>query len=172
MPDAMICLIAIDRSSPAPEELYRAASRLRRCEQVCLLHVIPSGRAAEVEAGLRVLRDAARVLHRQARHLSIEARLEIGDPAERAAQLADEIGADLIAVSAHGESDFPYLTGLGRAARATLEQARRPVLLVSPSGAELRRPSRASRRQPRPPSCLPRGGRWSRSPLQTAPAPL
>jgi nucleotide-binding universal stress UspA family protein len=171
MPRAMTCLISIDRGASAAEKLYRAATRLRRCDRVCLLHTIPSGRAAEVEASLRVLREAARALQRLTRDLPVEARLEIGEPAECTARLADEIGADLIVTAAHGESDFPHLTGMGRTARATLSQARRPVLLVSPAGTTLHRPSRASRCQPTsfplPPAC-----RWSRSSLQLSPVPL
>lgn len=167
MPHAMTCLIPIDRGASTPEKLYRAAARLRRCERVCLLHVIPSGRAAEVEAGLRVLRDAARALHRLARDLPVEARLEIGEPAECTARLADEIGADLIVAAAYGESDFPYLTGVGRTARAIIDGSRRPVLLVSPVGATLHRPRRTRRHQP-PSITPPPAGRWSRSSLQRA----
>jgi nucleotide-binding universal stress UspA family protein len=168
----MTCLIEVDRGPGSASRLYHAARRIQECEVVCLLHVIPSGRAAVVEAGQRVLREAARTLHRLDRRLNIEARLEIGEAAERIVSVADAIGADLIVVAAHGEGDFPYLTRLGRTARGALEQGHRPVLLVSPHETQLYRPHPgACRRTPAIPH-VPSARGGASSSLQTSPAPL
>lgn len=169
----MTCLIEINRTTGPPELLYEAARRYRSCGGVCLLHAIASGRPAEVEAGQRVLLEAARAVRRLDRDLSIEARLEIGDTVERLLGVADEIQPALIVMSAHGEGDFPRLSSLGRVARETLERGCRPVLLVSPSGNKLSRPRGPGRRR--------RAGakRFAAAPaarvassLQTAPASL
>ncbi len=149
MERALTCLIELNRSSSAPERLYRAASRLRRCSSVCLLHVVASGRTAEVEAGQRVLRDARRALHRLAPRLAVVARLEIGEGVARLLSVAEEIGADVMVMDAHGDGEFPRVEPIGRQARMVLEQGRRPVLLVSPVSAALRRPRRS-------------GSRWAR----------
>ncbi len=127
----MTCVIAVDRSTGSPERLIQAASHLGPCADVCLVHVIPSGRTAEVEAGQRLLRDAARSVQRLDRTLVVTARMEIGEAAEQIVRVAEELGADLIVMASHGDGDFPYLSGVGRTALATREQARRPVLLVS-----------------------------------------
>jgi nucleotide-binding universal stress UspA family protein len=167
----MTCLIAVDRGSV--ERLYRAATRVRKCEEICLVHVITSGRAAEVEAGQRVLREAARGLHRLESRLRIEAQLEVGGVAGQITQVADERGARLIVMAAYGEDDFPYLAGRGRAAQAVLARTRQPLLLVGPTGAKLHRPRRSSRRR-RVVASPPRQSvlAWGRSPLQTTVAPL
>ena len=123
----MTCVIAVDRSTGSPERLLQAACRLQPCSAVCLVHVIPSGRTAEVEAGQRLLRDAARAVERLERNLAVTARMEIGDAAEQLVRVADELDADLIVMASHGDGDFPYLSGIGRTALATREQAGRPV---------------------------------------------
>jgi nucleotide-binding universal stress UspA family protein len=133
----MTCVIAVDRSTGSPERLLQAASRLGSPESVCLVHVIPSGRTAEVEAGQRLLRDAARSVQRADRTVAVTARLEIGDAAEQLVRVADELDSDVIVMASHGEGDFPYLSGIGRTALATREQAHRPVLLVSSQEAVL-----------------------------------
>jgi hypothetical protein len=140
------CLIEVGHSTPSPERLYRAASRFRRCRAVCLLHVIASGRPAEVEAGRRVLRDAVRAVCRLDRGLVVEGRLEIGNPVERCLTVAEEIDAALIVREAHGDGEFPRLSPVGRGASQTLERSPRPVLLVSAAGDSLHRPRRAARR--------------------------
>jgi nucleotide-binding universal stress UspA family protein len=169
----MTCLIEINRTSPSPALLYEAACRYRRCSRICLVHAIASGRLAEVEAGQRILLEAARAMRRLDRELSIEARLEIGETAERLLRVAEEIQPALIVMSAHGEGDFPRLSSLGRVARATLEHGQRPILLVSPAGNRLHRPHRTGAR--RRVAASPHTGFpavRAASPLQTAPSPL
>jgi nucleotide-binding universal stress UspA family protein len=169
----MTCVIEINRTSPSPALLYEAACRYRRCGEIYLVHAIASGRPAEVEAGQRLLLEAARTLRRLNRELSIEARLEIGETAERLLRVAEEIQPALIVMSAHGEGDFPRLGSLGRVARVTLEQGQRPILLVSPSGNRLCRPQRsAARRRVAASSHYRSPTVRAASPLQTAPSPL
>jgi nucleotide-binding universal stress UspA family protein len=165
----MTCLIEVNRSTLSAGRLYQAARRLRRCATACVVHVIASGRAAEVEAGRRLLREAARALQWLDGELVVAARLEIGETAERIVAVAEESGAALIVMAAHGEGDFPYLTRMGRVAGETLERGLRPVLLVSPVGAKLHRPRR-SRWRVRPQTSA-RPGRAC-APLQTLSAPL
>jgi nucleotide-binding universal stress UspA family protein len=169
MSRAMTCLIEINRSTPSAARLYQAARRLRQCEAVCLVHVIASGRAAEVEAGQRVLREAVRSLRRLDGDAVVTARLEIGDTAERIAAVADEFDAGLIVMGAYGEGDYPYLTRIGRTAGATLARTLRPVLLVSSVGAKLHRPWRSRRSGPIPTAPPPGVALAS---LQTLPSPL
>ena len=143
----MTCLIEINRTTPSLGLLYEAARQYRHCGAICLVHAIASGRPAEVEAGQRVLGEAARALRRRDRDLSIEARLEIGDTAEQLLRVAEEIQPALIVMSAHGEGDFPRLRSLGRVAGETLARGCRPVLLVSPTGNKLFRPRRSGARR-------------------------
>jgi nucleotide-binding universal stress UspA family protein len=169
----MTCLMEINRTSPSPALLYEAACRYRRCGEICLVHAVASGRPAEVEAGQRVLLEAARTLRRLNRELAIETRLEIGETAERLLRVAKEIHPALIVMSAHGEGDFPRLGSLGRVARDTLEQGQRPILLVSPSGNRLCRPHRSeARRRMAAPSPFRSPTLRAASPLQTATSPL
>jgi nucleotide-binding universal stress UspA family protein len=162
----MTCLIEINQTTPSPRLLYEAACRHRECRAVYLVHVIASGRPAEVEAGQRLLAEAARALRRWNQRLSVEARLEIGETAAGLLRVAAEIQPALIVMSAHGEGDFPRLYELGRAARRVLEQGCRPVLFVSPCGDRLRRPRRGPTPPPR--SLVTRAP----SSLQSAAAPL
>lgn len=169
----MICLIEINQTTPSPGVLYEAACRYRECRTVCLVHVIASGRPAEVEVGQRLLLEAARALRRLDRGLSIEARLEIGETADGLLRVADEIDPALIVMNAHGEGDFPRVGAVGRAARRMLAHGCRPVLLVAPSGNRLCRPQRSQARSRATGSLLPRP-RVIRaaSPLQSTAAPL
>jgi nucleotide-binding universal stress UspA family protein len=148
----MTCLIQINRTSTSLAGLYAAASRYRRCRAACLLHVIPSGRPAEVEAGQRVLSEAVRKFRSLDREIRVEGRLEIGAIAEQIVQVAEEIDAALIVMSAYGDGEFPQLGvpllgGLGRVARFALERGRRPVLLVSAADETLYRPGRSRTRR-------------------------
>lgn len=161
----MIGLIEVNRVTSPLAVLYRELSRFPDCRAICLLHVIASGRPAEVESGQRVLRAALRALRALDPKLAVEARLEIGQRGERLLRVAEEIGAGLIVMAAHGEGEFPRLSGAakeggapGRVARGVVEQRGRPVLVVSPGGSKLYQPRRsgprrrqvATRRQPAP----------------------
>jgi len=136
------CLIEVHRAAPPARALYEAARRCGRCDSVCLLYTAASGRPAELEAGKRLLLDSVRALHRLDRRLVVDARLEIGDKAERLLHVAEEIRPELIVISAHGEGEFPRLEAVGRTARTVLEWGCLPVLLVSPKGQELCDPHR------------------------------
>ena len=135
------CLIEINHVTPSIQALYEAACRHGRCRSVCLVHTIASGRSAEVEAGQRLLVEPMRSLRFLDRDLTVEARLEIGDTPERMLELAEEIQADRIVMSAHGEGEFPRLEALGQTAWRVLDRSLVPVLLVSPAGDQLCRPN-------------------------------
>jgi nucleotide-binding universal stress UspA family protein len=53
----------------------------------------------------------------------------VGDPAERLLQAADDLGADLVAVGTHGQSD-PLPQRIGHVARELLRHTRAPIAIV------------------------------------------
>jgi nucleotide-binding universal stress UspA family protein len=82
---------------------------------------------AEEEAGERLLEQAADA----ARLVDAERRVEVGVPAERLADVADEEDAELIVVGSRGRGAFKAAF-LGSVSNSLVGVARCPVLIVPP----------------------------------------
>jgi len=138
--DFLRILCGID-DSPGAREAARIASRLSRelGLPLQLVHVARvsapghltaySGRASEDEqlhAGALLLRDVAGELDLRAEH-----RLEIGEPAERLAQIAEDERAPMVVVGSRGQGGLKSAV-FGSVSRRLATTASCPVIVVPP----------------------------------------
>jgi nucleotide-binding universal stress UspA family protein len=121
-------LVPLDGSELAARILVHARRLLHAPgSTVTLLRVVP--RVEDVETAALVLEEARERL--TARGIPATARVVMGEPARKIAQIAEESGASLIALSTHGAS------GIMRALRGSVAEelltiAPVPVLLANP----------------------------------------
>lgn len=100
-----------------------------------LLAISLSGRTADLHAAEQVLTEAVRALGVEPGP-RFRVRLEIGDPAEVIARVAQEEQASVIMMPAHTDGEFPRLQELGGVAYAVAHRTNIPLLIASPSGLE------------------------------------
>ena len=148
-------LLPVDGSSPSIEAAKKLGGLVDAADaQITTLYVRkPAQRDAEYElmdAETKRRREIARQLEAESVLISANAqlarqglishhqRLAEGDPASEILKMADEIGADLIAMGSHGRSGLLHYF-LGSVARKVFERASCPVLIVRAGAAETER---------------------------------
>ncbi|MBM3457427.1 MAG: universal stress protein [Armatimonadetes bacterium] len=133
----MTTLVPVDGSHSSQEALLYVA-RTRPQDDVLLLHVAPSAREVDLERGRFLLEDGRRTCRELSPELGVEVRLEIGDRAEQLNRVAEETGADLIVLGAHGVNALPKADRVSPQLAEWSGGNRRPVVRVQPDGAWLR----------------------------------
>jgi nucleotide-binding universal stress UspA family protein len=131
-------LVPLD-GSPLSDRVLAQVRRVlhREDAQVVLLHVITDEAAARLyppgENGLVLARKHVEKLRDElvAQGAQAESRVVTGDPAARILEIADEIGADLIAMTTHGRTGLDRFVR-GSVAERVLRHTSRPLLLVNP----------------------------------------
>lgn len=133
-------LVGLDLTEESPEVLRKTAELAATCNaQLSVAHVIEPLTFAyggdmpidlsEVQDQLQI--KAEQELRRLAKNLPCPVTQEhvlVGQPATELHHLADEIGADLIAVGSHGRKGFALL--LGSTSNSVLHGANRDVLAI------------------------------------------
>jgi nucleotide-binding universal stress UspA family protein len=137
----MPTLVPIDGSQSSLEALKYAA-RSRPKGELLLLYVAPSGRPVDLERGRFLLEDGRRTCEGITRDLQVETRLEIGDPRAKLTEVAAEAHCDLVVMGAHGVNATPHVDRLGLNPSELPEGLHPPLVLVLPTGKELRLPGR------------------------------
>ncbi len=121
-------LVPLDGSELAARTLVHACRLLHAPgSMVTLLRVVP--RVEELEAAALVLEELRERL--AADGIPATSRVAVGEPAKRIAQIAEESGASLIALSTHGASGVMRALR-GSVAEEVLSIAPTPVLLANP----------------------------------------
>jgi len=133
-------LVGLDLTEESPEVLCKAAKLASLCEaQLSLAHVIEPltfAYGGDMPIDLSEVQDqlqlkAEQELRRLSKDLSDPSPQEhilVGQPATELHHLADQIGADLIAVGSHGRKGFALL--LGSTSNSVLHGANRDVLAI------------------------------------------
>jgi universal stress protein A len=83
----------------------------------------------ELTVGAQSRMDAFVTAHLDGQDQAVVTRILIGDPVDEIVRYADEVGAAMIVMGAHGYSGFRHLV-LGSTTESTLRHARCPVLCV------------------------------------------
>jgi nucleotide-binding universal stress UspA family protein len=131
----MRVLMVVDAAEQSQALLDYVRTAHENEAEFVLLAVSLSGRTAELQATENVLEEALHALTEEPGG-RFRARLEIGDPAEVIARVAQEEEASVIMMPAHGDGEFPRLQALGGVAHAVAHRTNIPLLIASPSGLE------------------------------------
>jgi nucleotide-binding universal stress UspA family protein len=140
----MKTLVPVD-GSQSSLEAAKYAARIRPHDELILLYVAPSARQGDLERGRFVLGEFLRQCRVVAEAVRIETRLEVGDPQARLPQVAEDAGADLVVIGAHGVNALPQIEEVSPEASVLTEEVRRPVVLVTPTGRDIHPSPRRSR---------------------------
>jgi nucleotide-binding universal stress UspA family protein len=131
-------LVPLDRSELSREILERLHAVLdNRAFELLLVNVVelptyaqvfPSDAVAEARAELEDVANGLRAAGR-----SVDVRVEVGGVAASLARVAEQAGADLIAMTTHGRGGLGRVV-LGSVATGAVHDATVPLLLVRPAG--------------------------------------
>src|ERR1051326_3762410 len=154
-------LVAVDRSAPSDRALRVAVELAEQLHaRIGALHVIDSSRAFVPALGsgdravltsdnalLASLKRAGELMLDEAcglvpEALMVERMCRVGDPAEMIISMADEWGADLIAVGSDSRGRLAHFL-LGSAADAVVRRSTCPVITVR-AGASMNKPQEAA----------------------------
>ncbi len=177
-PRPAVLLIALDGSQASRQTLQYAAARsvAARIEswravgarrELVLLYVSPSGRVSDLAIARRELEHARQTCRVLARHGQVRTRLVVGKSVEAIPAVARDERADLIVMGSHRVDGFPHMETLSRVARETIAGAHCPVVVISPTGAEVRDEGQEMREAKLSPGWLPclasgaASGEWS-----------
>jgi nucleotide-binding universal stress UspA family protein len=131
----MRVLMVVDAAEQSHALLDYVRTAHENDAEFVLLAVSLSGRSAELQTAQKVLEEALHALSEEPGD-RFRARLEIGEPGEVIARVAQEEDASVIMMPAHGDGEFPRLQELGGVAHAVAHRTNIPILIASPSGLE------------------------------------
>ncbi len=129
----MMTLVPIDGSQSSVEALKYAARR-HPTGQLLVLHVAPSGKPVDLERGKFLLEESRRTLRSVSAQVSVETRLEVGEPRSKVQEVATQADCDLVVMGAHGVNALPHVDRVSADACEMTEDIRRPVVMVLPTG--------------------------------------
>ena len=134
----MVTLVEVDGSQSSRQALSYAVRSHAPDTELLLLYVSSSGRQGELETGRYFLEDSRRTCERMTRDAQVRSRLEVGDPTETIPAVAEDEHVDLVVIGSHGIDGFPHVEAIGQIARRVGADGRRRVVVISPTGSELR----------------------------------
>jgi nucleotide-binding universal stress UspA family protein len=134
----MVTLVEVDGSQSSRQALQYAVRRHAPENELLLLYVSASGRQSELETGRFLLEDGKRTCEVMTRDVHIRTRLEVGDPMETISAVAEAENAELIVIGSHGIDGFPHVEGMGQIARRIVSDLGRRVVVISPTGTEMK----------------------------------
>jgi nucleotide-binding universal stress UspA family protein len=138
----MMTLVPVDGSQSSVEALKYAARR-RPNGQLLVLHVAPSGKPVDLERGRFLLEESRRTLRSISAEVSVETRLEVGEPRSKVHEVATTEECDLVVMGAHGVNGLPHVDRVSADACEMTEDLQRPVVMVLPTGKGISAPAAA-----------------------------